>query len=186
MRRNSGWLSRLAARAALLVGAVRSVGPAARTLREGENEPIDPTTRFEAGDVHVKGALLTGAGVLLVMWVIVLLVYPLYLYFESARAKSSPPPIQAEAHGLPQPPEPRLQADPQRDLKDFRAYENAQLSGYHWVNRAEGTVSIPIEQAMKMIAARGIPAQAAPPGNVYFDPQEGTRETGFEGKVEPR
>src|SRR5690348_5001654 len=119
----------------------------------GELEPVHPETRFETGDVHAKAALLTGAGLVLGLWVIVVLVYPLFAYFNHASAVNSPPPIQAAAHGTPQPPEPRLQQNPQRDLKDFRAYEDSQLNGYHWIDRGQGTVSIPIEEAMHMIAA---------------------------------
>ncbi len=72
------------------------------------------------------------------------------------------------------------------DLQDVSAYEYGELNGYHWVNRAAGIVSIPIDQAIGTIAARGIPPQPAPPGMTYFTPEAGTRETGFEGKVEPR
>jgi hypothetical protein len=128
--------------------------------------------------------MLTGAGVLAGVWIIVLLTYPVFSYFAHVRAKTSPPPIQAAVHGTPQPPEPRLQDNPQRDLKELRAYEDAQLSGYHWLDRVHGTASIPIERAMRILAARGIPPQ--PSSDQYFDPQSGARETGFQGKVEPR
>jgi hypothetical protein len=153
-------------------------------FREGEADPIHPETRFEAGDLNAKAVLLTGAGLLVVLWAIVLLIYPLFSYFENARARSSPPPIQAAAHGTPRSPEPQLQENPQRDLKDVRDYEDAQLNGYQWIDRAQGTISIPIEEAMRIVAARGIPPQ--PSSGKYFDPQEGTRETGFQGKVEPQ
>ncbi len=185
MRPNRGILARVVARAAMLAGVVRGAGPALREVSVGSSEPVNPETRFETGDVHGKAALLTGAGLILVLWVIVLLTYPLFAYFAGARAESSRPPIQAAAHGTPQPPEPRIQDNPQRDLKDFKAYENDQLNGYHWVDRARGTVSIPIEDAMRIVAAHGIPPQPGPAG-VYGDPQAGSRETGFTGKVEPR
>jgi hypothetical protein len=53
------------------------------------------------------------------------------------------------------------------------------------VDHARGVVSLPIERAIQIIARRGIPPQPAPPGMTYFDPRAGTRQTGFEGKVEP-
>lgn len=153
-------------------------------MRPNEAVPIDPNTRFETGDVSIKPVLLAGAGLLVGLWAVVLLTYPLFSYFAHARAESSPSAIQTAARGAAYPPEPRLQDNPQRDLKDVRAYENAQLNGYRWVDRAHGTVSIPIDQAIRMISTRGIPPQ--PSSKNYFDPQEGTRETGFAGKVEPR
>src|SRR5690349_1741780 len=146
MRRSNGFVTRMLGRFAMLAGAPRAVGPAIGVLHEGETEPIHPDTRFEAADINGKAVLLTGVGLILTLWVIVVLMYPLFAYFTGVRAQTSPPPIQAAAGGPPLPPEPRLQADPRRDLTDFRNYEDSQLNGYHWVNRANGTVSIPIDE----------------------------------------
>lgn len=62
------------------------------------------------------------------------------------------------------PPAPMLQLNPPADLAKFRAREDDQLDSYGWVDRAKGIVHIPIEQAMKDVAARGLPdfAKAAP------------------------
>jgi len=46
-------------------------------------------------------------------------------------------------------------------------------------------VSIPIERAIQLTLERGIAPTKAPPGNLYFNPQEGSRNTGFEDKVDP-
>jgi hypothetical protein len=54
------------------------------------------------------------------------------------------------------PPSPRLQTDPQDDLARFRAAEETQLETYGWVDREKGIVHIPIEQAMRSVAQRGI------------------------------
>ena len=55
------------------------------------------------------------------------------------------------------PPGPRLQLDPPRDLAAFRAHEETQLDSYGWVDRDQGIAHIPIAEAMKDLAARGIP-----------------------------
>lgn len=52
-------------------------------------------------------------------------------------------------------PEPTLQKNPQDDLKRFEREQRATLSGYGWVDRSKGLVRIPIEEAMRIIAARG-------------------------------
>ena len=52
-------------------------------------------------------------------------------------------------------PEPALQKDPQNDLRRFEREQRATLSGYDWVDRSKGLVRIPIEDAMRIIAARG-------------------------------
>lgn len=53
------------------------------------------------------------------------------------------------------PPEPRLQTHPLQDLQALRAEEEALLGGYGWVDREAGTVRIPIERAIELLAERG-------------------------------
>jgi len=57
------------------------------------------------------------------------------------------------------PPEPRLQTDPRDDLANLRRAEDEVLDGYAWVDRNAGVVRIPIEQAMKLTAERGLPTR---------------------------
>jgi hypothetical protein len=52
-------------------------------------------------------------------------------------------------------PEPALQKNPQEDLARFEREQRAALSGYGWVDRSKGLIRIPIEEAMRIIAARG-------------------------------
>jgi hypothetical protein len=163
----------------------RGLPAAVRETHTGETEPIDPTTRFEHMDVNFTAVLLTGLGLLLAVWAITVLIYPYFSYLEHARAKTSPPPLPAARQGNPMPPEPRIQEDPKRDMRYMRAYEDGLLKQYRWVDRGRGIAAIPIDQAIRILAQKGIPPQTAPAGQTYFDPHEGTRLTGFEGKVEP-
>jgi hypothetical protein len=55
------------------------------------------------------------------------------------------------------PPGPRLQTDAPGDLQRFRAEEEKRLNTYYWIDQQKGIVHIPIEQAMKQLAASGIP-----------------------------
>ncbi len=48
-----------------------------------------------------------------------------------------------------------LQRDPQADLKRFEIEQRAELTGYAWVDRQQGIARIPIEEAMRIISARG-------------------------------
>ena len=52
-------------------------------------------------------------------------------------------------------PAPSLQKQPQSDLKRFELEQRMALSGYGWVDRSKGLAHIPIEEAMRVIAARG-------------------------------
>lgn len=52
---------------------------------------------------------------------------------------------------------PRLQLSPERDWQAYLAKEEQLLHSYGWVNQREGIVRLPIEQAMAIIAERGLP-----------------------------
>ncbi len=182
--RPSRLFERLVARAGLGLAIVRGVPAGVREAIEGESVPLNPETRAEHRDVNIRAVFWTGIGLLVTLWIIVLLMYPLFAYLRHERVEEERAAPAAFRNAPAVPPPPRLQADPRRDLQDFRQYEERQLNGYHWVDRARGMVSLPIERAIEIIAQRGIPPQPAPPGMTYFDPQAGTRQTGFEGKVE--
>jgi hypothetical protein len=57
-------------------------------------------------------------------------------------------------------PTPRLQDDDGNlDTADLHAREDLLLDNYSWIDRSKGTVRIPIERAMELIAQRGLPVQ---------------------------
>ncbi len=59
-----------------------------------------------------------------------------------------------EASG-PLPAVPRLESAPQIDRVAYFAEKDKRLHGYGWVDRDAGIAHIPVEQAMRMLAARG-------------------------------
>jgi cytochrome c oxidase cbb3-type subunit III len=61
---------------------------------------------------------------------------------------SAPPPPSTRGHA---------------PLAELRAAEDAALHSYGWVDRATGIVRIPIDRAMEVLAARGLPVRAQPP-----------------------
>lgn len=56
-----------------------------------------------------------------------------------------------------EPPAPRLQVDPAKELAAFRAHEAKALDTYYWIDKQKGIVHIPIAQAMRKLAKQGIP-----------------------------
>ena len=50
-------------------------------------------------------------------------------------------------------PMPQLQPDPVADLNKFRIGEELWLNTYGWIDRSHGTIHIPIEKAIDMMAA---------------------------------
>jgi hypothetical protein len=72
----------------------------------------------------------------------------------------------ASAEGPRLPPEPRLQRFPREDIMNFRVGEETVLQRYGWVDRAAGTVHIPIEQAMRlMIERNALPSRPQDPAS---------------------
>lgn len=54
-------------------------------------------------------------------------------------------------------PAPNLLVNEPLGLQEFRAREDAILSGYSWADKNAGTVRIPIDAAKKLLLQRGIP-----------------------------
>jgi hypothetical protein len=55
-------------------------------------------------------------------------------------------------------PSPRLQTDDgYQEITDIHAKEDLLLENYSWVDQGKGTVRIPIDRAMELIAQRGLP-----------------------------
>jgi hypothetical protein len=121
---------------------------------------VSATERFvprghEERDVRIRPVAIFG----LTAFVSLLLIgaggWLLLRYFEAREARRTAPPHPLAAEALaPAPPEPRLQAHPRRDLEALRAEEDALLGAYGWVDREAGTVRIPIERAMELLAER--------------------------------
>jgi len=82
-------------------------------------------------------------------------------YLESREAAEKVPryPVAA-GRGRPLPPPPRLQTEPFGTIKELRASERRFLERYQWVDRKAGTVRIPIDRAMEIVAERGLPHRA--------------------------
>lgn len=148
-------------------------------------DPIHPDVLFEPSDIDARHIVLIASGIVVTAAVIVSLMYFFFTFLAHRRASLSPPPLPMNLHGDAIPPEPRIQASPSRDLRDLRVYEDAVLEKYAWIDKSRGRVGIPIDRAMALIAQRGIPPQKAPDSLKLFDPRAGTKQTGFEGKVEP-
>jgi hypothetical protein len=75
---------------------------------------------------------------------------------EAARSEQNP---LASRFARELPPLPRLQAEPIEDLISLREAEDAVLSSYGWLDRQGGIVRVPIDRALEILAARGLPAR---------------------------
>ncbi len=116
----------------------------------------------EERDVNLTPVVLAGVGVILLVVVAAVAMFGLYDVLMVQEARMSPPanPLVAAA-GPRQPPAPRLQSDPIKDLEELRAAEDKLLTSYGWVDKNAGTVRIPIARAIELLADRGASAGAA-------------------------
>ncbi len=57
-------------------------------------------------------------------------------------------------------PSPQLETDERSQLNDIRLHEEDTLSTYGWVDQKAGTVHIPIDRAIDILAQRGLPVRS--------------------------
>jgi hypothetical protein len=109
----------------------------------------------ERRDVNIGVIVKWGIGVFLLTVFSMLAVWPLLRFYEAREARESAPasPLAGQ-YGPVEPPGPRLQVDPKADIAKLRESEQQVLDGYGWVDRAQGTVRIPIDRAMALLAER--------------------------------
>jgi len=132
----------------------------------GETEP--PVHGVSAEPDRVGTRLVTRFALVVVILSVaaMLLVAALFKLLERGAMRRDA--VAADAAGLERrehraPPQPRLQVNAPRHLREFRSAEEERLAGYGWMDRATGMVHIPIERAMDLIARRGVaPLTAAP------------------------
>ena len=111
-------------------------------------EPVLPPARYEQSDVTVRSALIAFPAILVGLLLAVLVVR--WIYPGTAVDRRLPT-------ALPVFPEPRLQPDPQLDMQTFLNTELQRLNSGGWDDEPKGIGHIPIDDAMRRIAASGIP-----------------------------
>ena len=129
--------------------------------RAGDN----PHVSFERGDIDIVQITGFGIGLLIACMVTVFAMWALFKYFEGREDKiipQNPPAMLSEKPTLP--PAPRLQPEPVKELKDLHDNEDMLLNSYGWTDSAKGTVHIPIDQAIDIVAQKGLPVKVSPAG----------------------
>ncbi|MCX6549550.1 MAG: hypothetical protein NTY02_00840 [Acidobacteria bacterium] len=136
---------------------------------EGQSD----STAYETRDVKLRPLVVFTAGLTVIGIVTYLVIFLLFRLFSGQAARSDAQ--LAPASGLTQParpgeeilpPEPRIQVNAAADMKTLREQEEAILTTYGWVDRQAGVVRVPIDVAMKMVLAQGLPVrqpETAPP-----------------------
>jgi hypothetical protein len=108
----------------------------------------------EQSEVSVRFIVIS-LGVLLVgTFLVAVLVVGIFRFFSNEyQTQESAKQAQQQI-----PPQPRIEVEPYRQLIDVHAREDHVLSSYAWVDKSQGTVRIPIDQAIDELAKKGLPS----------------------------
>ena len=139
----------------------------------GGTVPENDTVAFENSDVKARTiyaylAVLGAAVILSYVASVFILRFTTRIAVES---DTPPPPVREEMGKdyLTMPPEPRLQGvpghgtDPQYDLREKIQEDSEADEKTGWIDQNTGVAQIPVEDAMKIIARKGLPAASTPP-----------------------
>jgi hypothetical protein len=119
---------------------------------------------YERTDAAAGATFRAGLAILAVMVVTAALVVPMYRLLARGETAKQPPPAQVVKTEMSEPVQtfPRLVESEPRVLAEFRKAEDALLTSYGWVEKDKGIARIPIDEAMRLVAERGLPAFPAP------------------------
>lgn len=121
------------------------------------DHPVEPGHNgagHEHKEVSVRMVVLSLSALLIGTFLVCLLVVGIFEYFHTTYRVE-----QAVQQARPQiPPEPRVESQPWQQLLSVRAREDHVLHSYAWVDKKEGTVRIPVDQAMDELLQKGLPS----------------------------
>jgi hypothetical protein len=125
----------------------------------------NPTVAHEKTDADTHAITQFGIALVFIVVLSQLGLWWLFNTFTKRESKLSPPVTALVRTQAPtEPPEPRLQANPQADMRTMREKEETVLNHYGWVDPNRGVVRIPIDRALDLIAERGLlPFKATAP-----------------------
>jgi hypothetical protein len=138
------------------------------TTQGTNGEPRNEDVSFEKADVQPATIYwYLGALAIAVVLSYVVCVFVLRLTTKIAVDFDTPPPVIRQEMGSAyesMPPEPRLQgvpghtSDPQADLRQKNLADSEANEKIGWIDQNAGIAQIPVHDAMKIIAQKGLPA----------------------------
>ncbi len=127
-----------------------------------------PGSNYEHTDADVRSIVRFGVWLVAVAVVTHLLLaggFEGLKFWRTERGEARYP--LAAGQQQPKPPAPLLQQNPANEMATFRSQDEGALHSYGWVDKANGKVHIPIEEAIRLTLERGLPSR----------PQDATTET---------
>jgi hypothetical protein len=108
----------------------------------------------ERSEVSVRLIVVSLAFLAVATFVILGLVVGIFRYFYASYSTEEATKLSRPVV----PPEPRIEVAPYEQLQQLRVKEDHVLSTYAWVNKDSGTVRVPIDKAIDLLAAKGLPS----------------------------
>jgi len=117
---------------------------------------------YEEEDLNLKLVGLVAGVLLAIVIIVALVIKPLFHYRKHEHHVSTPVARpQGSAFAVKEIfPEPRLLPTPRVELKVFREEESQWLSHYAWVDKKKGIAKVSIDDAIDLLAKRGLPTRA--------------------------
>lgn len=127
-----------------------------------EYGPTPPGAQYEHTDIEPSIASKFAIWLAVSMVISAGIVYATFWFFEGREAA-----LSREGQRYPlavgqvkEPPAPRLQTQPFKDVYLLRQAEAEKLNSYAWIDKDGGIVRLPIARAMELTLQRGLPARA--------------------------
>lgn len=127
---------------------------------------------YERSDIGVAGVLYFLLGLLVAGLFTFFLADAIYSYLDK-RSEAEQAPVNPLVTNAPEDtrlipkdypqtefPNPRLETDERGQLNSIRLQEEETLASYGYIDKDAGTIRIPIDRAMDLIAQRGLPVRA--------------------------
>ena len=137
-----------------------------------ENKNAQGHGSFERRDIGAMGIIYFFVGLAAATLIIHFLLAGMYKLLDKREREQQAPVsplvtnVPADTRQIPNQypaktfPDPRLETDERNQLNDIRLAEEQKLYSYGWVDEKAGTVRIPIERAMDLVAQRGLPVRS--------------------------
>jgi hypothetical protein len=120
-----------------------------------EHPPVTGAPLHEPDRPSIKLLVGFGFGLFVAIGIVLFFVGWSFWLYQHRVAGSQPAAPRLARTELP--PQPRLQVNPQLDLRRMREQEDEHLNTYRWINRPLGRISIPIDRALDYVARNGLP-----------------------------
>ena len=125
-----------------------------------EDPVVDPSLGYEKRDARPASLLQFGFWMAVVLALTLVAMKWAFDYFSKTEPLGAPAaPFATQENQLP--PQPRLQVEPHTDLQDYCQAQQQQVDSYGWIDKPAGIVRVPIDRAMDIVLARGLPSRAS-------------------------